>query len=91
MGLRVTGNGGGDWNVLVSGDEIVGAEIGLHPQCEASVEFDVDTLLSLSQGQLTPEEALEMCRLQTSSRFPRSRFLDVFRRLLDSCPSEAGV
>ncbi|MSR56270.1 MAG: NAD-dependent epimerase/dehydratase family protein [Planctomycetaceae bacterium] len=58
LGLRVTGHGGGDWSLSLSGDEIVAADLGLHPQRVATLQCDVDLLADLASGRTTIDEAL---------------------------------
>src|SRR5262249_362796 len=58
LGLRVTGHGGGDWNLWLTGEGILGADLGLHPQCTATLECDVDVLADLASGRATFAELL---------------------------------
>jgi thioester reductase-like protein len=58
LGVRVTGQGGGDWSLLLSPEALTAAELGLHPQARAWVECEIDTIAALIAGQLTPQQAI---------------------------------
>lgn len=58
LGLRITGHGGGDWNIWLTADELLGADLGLHHQCGATLECDVDLLADLAGGRATIEEVV---------------------------------
>ena len=57
LGLDVCGHGGGQWQVIVRGEEIVGIETGLHEDRLATCRLNVETLASLAQGQRNWDEA----------------------------------
>lgn len=58
LGLRVTGHGGGDWSLIVKGNELTSADVGIHPKCTAVVECDVDAFGALTRGDAAVETAL---------------------------------
>jgi hypothetical protein len=58
LGLRVRGHGGGDWTVVVNGDEISSADVGLHPACAAVAECQVETFGTLVGEPAAIEAAL---------------------------------
>jgi nucleoside-diphosphate-sugar epimerase len=57
LGLRVTGHGGGDWNIWLTADGIGGVDLGLNPRCEATIECDVELLSDLRAGRATVDES----------------------------------
>lgn len=81
LGLRVTGHGGGDWTLALAGDEIVAADLGVHPSCRAVVECDVALFAALIGGHSAVEPALARGELRVTGD-PASRpfVLSVFRQ-----------
>jgi len=59
LGLDVCGHGGGQWQVIVRGDEIVGVETGLHEDRLATCRLNVETLASLAQGDRNWKDAFD--------------------------------
>ena len=58
LGLVVLGHGGGQWQLIVRGNRIVGLESGNHDERAATCRLDVDTFAALAKGQTTWETAL---------------------------------
>ncbi len=58
LGLDVRGHGGGQWQLIVRGDQIVGLEIGNHDDRQATCSLDVTTFAALAQGKTTWNDAL---------------------------------
>ena len=58
LGLDVYGHGGGQWQVIVRGRQIVGLEIGNHDDRQATCRLDVETFAALAQGTITWYDAL---------------------------------
>ncbi|MFO0919011.1 MAG: SDR family oxidoreductase [Planctomycetaceae bacterium] len=58
LGLDVRGPGGGQWQLVVRGPAILGAELGIHESASAVCRLNVDTFAALLQGQLSWSEAL---------------------------------
>ncbi|MFO1045559.1 MAG: SDR family oxidoreductase [Planctomycetaceae bacterium] len=59
LGLEVCGHGGGQWQLIVRGNRIVGLEIGNHEERKATCKLDVDTFAALAKGQTTWRDALQ--------------------------------
>jgi thioester reductase-like protein len=57
LGLEVTGHGGGQWQLIVRGDEIISAEVGLHPDRQATCRVEIGNYADLVQGRSTWREA----------------------------------
>ena len=58
LGLDVRGPGGGQWQLIVRGMALLGAEAGIHGDANAVCRLDVDTFAALIQGQLSLKQAL---------------------------------
>lgn len=58
LGLEVRGHGGGQWQLIVRGEQIVGLEIGNHNDRQATCHLDVDTFAALAQRTTTWDNAL---------------------------------
>jgi hypothetical protein len=56
LGLRVTGHGGGEWQVMLKEGAVVGASVGLHPRSLATCRLDVRSFAALAHGEATAEE-----------------------------------
>ncbi len=63
LGLEVTGQGGGDWHLLLENGKLVGAQIGRDQNCTAVYHLDSGTFASLANGQDNAGTALEEGRL----------------------------
>jgi nucleoside-diphosphate-sugar epimerase len=57
LGLEVRGHGGGQWQLIVRGEQIVGLEIGNHDDRKATCRLDVDTFAALAHGKTTWDDA----------------------------------
>lgn len=80
LGLEVRGHGGGQWQLIVRGERLVGLEIGNHDDRKATCRLDVDTFAALAQGKTTWDDALESgaAEILGNGRTPRqySRVLE---------------
>jgi|SRR5579872_6506533 len=87
LGLRVTGHGGGDWSLVLAGDEIIFADAGLHPQCAGIVECDVDVFASLAGNAAAVESALLKEELSfRGDPAVRPQIVAAFRHLAETGP-----
>lgn len=59
IGLEILGHGGGQWQLVVRGDELIGVETGVHADRLATCKLDIDTYAALAQGQTTWQAALQ--------------------------------
>lgn len=66
LGLEVRGHGGGQWQLIVRGDQVVGLENGNHDDRKATCHLDVDTFAALAKGQTTWHDALRTGAAQIS-------------------------
>jgi thioester reductase-like protein len=66
LGLDVRGHGGGQWQLIVRGEQIVGLETGIHNDRKATCHLDVDTFAAIAQGQTTWTEAFRSGAVQIS-------------------------
>ncbi|MEK6261675.1 MAG: SDR family oxidoreductase [Planctomycetota bacterium] len=80
LGLEVCGHGGGQWQVIVRGDEIVGVETGLHEDRLATCRLNVDTFASLAQGQTNWNDAFRSGAAQIRGN---GRTMDQYSKLLE--------
>lgn len=58
LGLDIVGQGGGQWQLVVRGDELAGVETGVHSDRLATCQLDVTTYAELAQGKTTWEKAI---------------------------------
>lgn len=80
LGLEVCGHGGGQWQVIVRGDEIVGVETGLHEDRLATCRLNIDTFASLAQGQMSWTDVFQSGAAVISGN---GRSLDQYSKLLE--------
>lgn len=80
LGLEVCGHGGGQWQVIVRGDEIVGIETGLHEDRLATCRLNIETFASLAQGQTNWDDAFRSGAAEIRGN---GRTLDQYSRLLE--------
>lgn len=66
LGLDVHGHGGGQWQLVVRGDQVVGVEMGIHEARRATCELSVETFADLAQGKTTAAQALRTGRARIS-------------------------
>lgn len=66
LGLEVLGHGGGQWQLIVRGEQIVGLEIGNHDDRKATCRLDVETFAALARGTTTWDDALRSGAAQIS-------------------------
>ena len=59
LGLEVTGHGGGQWQLIVRGDELISVETGLHPDRLATCRLNVGVYADLVQGRRSWLQAFE--------------------------------
>lgn len=57
LGLEIVGHGGGQWQLIVCGDELRSVETGLHPDRQATCRLDIGTYADLVQGRITWHQA----------------------------------
>jgi len=58
IGLRITGHGGGDWTLTLSGGRAIAAAVGMRQNEAAIIECDVDTLASIADRRCTPADQI---------------------------------
>lgn len=58
LGLNVRGHGGGQWQLVLRGDQIVGLEPGNHDDRKATCHLDVETFAAVARGTTTWDAAL---------------------------------
>ena len=58
LGLEIVGHGGGQWQLVVRGDDLIGVETGVHTDRLATCQLDIDTYAALANGQTTWQQAL---------------------------------
>lgn len=58
LGLEVVGHGGGQWQLLVRGGELIGVETGVHIDRMATCCLDVQTYAALVDGRTTWKQAI---------------------------------
>jgi thioester reductase-like protein len=83
VGLRVTGHGGGDWNLWVTPREILAVDSGLHSQCVSVLECDVELLVDLTQGRVAMDEALASRVQSSGASMPREIMERMLRGLIE--------
>jgi len=88
LGLEVCGHGGGQWQVIVRGDEIVGVETGLHEDRLATCRLNVDTFASLVQEQTNWNDAF---RSGVAEIRGNGRTMDQYSRLLEQMLSQTVI
>lgn len=73
LGLDVHGHGGGQWQIIVRDDQIIGVETGIHEDRLATCCLDVDTFAALAQGRTTWDEAINsgVAEIQGNGRTTR--------------------
>lgn len=57
LGLEIVGHGGGQWQLVVRGDELIGVETGVHADRLATCQLEIDTYAALVQGRMTWRQA----------------------------------
>lgn len=57
LGLEIFGHGGGQWQLVVRGDELVGVEVGIHADRAATCQLEIGTYADLVQGRTTWKQA----------------------------------
>ena len=88
LGLEVCGHGGGQWQVIVRGDEIVGVETGLHEDRLATCRLNVDTFASLAQGQTSWNDAFRSGAAEIRGN---GRTMDQYSKLLEQMLSQTVI
>ena len=58
LGLEIVGHGGGQWQLVVRGDDLIGVETGVHTDRLATCQLDIGTYAALANGQTTWQQAL---------------------------------
>lgn len=83
LGIDVRGHGGGQWQLITRGDQIVGLENGNHEDCQAICQMDVTTYSSLAQGRSTWEKELHSGAVKFFG-FERSRhqYLRILKQIV---------
>ena len=80
LGLDVCGHGGGQWQVIVRGEAIIGVETGVHVDRKATCRLNVETFASLANGRISWREALQSGTAQLRGN---GRTLDQYTDILD--------
>lgn len=88
VGLQVTGNGGGDWELHLEGDQPVAASIGWTSHNSPTIHLNSTTFDQLATGQLEPTEALRTGRIAVLGTTMAG---DTLTRLLQSLVSPGSV
>ena len=57
LGLEIVGHGGGQWQLVVRGDELIGVETGIHADRLATCHLDIQTYAELVHGRTTWQQA----------------------------------
>ena len=57
LGLEIVGHGGGQWQLVVRGDELIGVETGVHADRLATCQLDISTYAALANGKTTWQQA----------------------------------
>jgi len=57
LGLEILGHGGGQWQLVVRGHDLVGVETGIHADRLATCQLDIATYADLAQGRTTWKQA----------------------------------
>lgn len=90
LGLRVVGHGGGDWTLWLTADELLAADPGIHPQCLATLECDVDLLAELAGRRISIDGAVPQ-RVTVTGGTLRRQVLERVMHSLTASTSEAEV
>lgn len=80
LGLEVLGHGGGQWQLIVRGEQIIGLEIGNHEDRKATCRLNVDTFAALAQGKTTWADAFRSGAAEISGN---GRSLRQYARVLE--------
>ena len=88
LGLEVCGHGGGQWQVIVRGDEIVGVETGLHEDRLATCRLNVETFASLAQGQTSWDDAFQSGSAEIRGN---GRTLNQYSKLLEQMLAQTVI
>ena len=88
LGLEVCGHGGGQWQMIVRGDEIVGVETGLHEDRLATCRLNVETFASLAQGQTSWDDAFQSGAAEIRGN---GRTLDQYSKLLEQMLAQTVI
>lgn len=59
LGLEISGHGGGQWQLVVRGGELLTVETGLHADRQATCRVEIGTYADLVQGRVTWLQALK--------------------------------
>ena len=57
LGLDIVGHGGGQWQLVVRGEELISVETGLHADRLATCRVDIGTYADLVSGRTTWRQA----------------------------------
>jgi hypothetical protein len=57
LGLDIVGHGGGQWQLVVRGDDLISVETGLHIDRTATCRVDIGTYAELVSGRTTWQQA----------------------------------
>ena len=83
LGLDVRGHGGGQWQLIVRGEQIVGLEIGNHDDRQATFRLDVATFAALAHGAITWNDALRSGSAEISGNGrPTSRYSQILEQIV---------
>jgi nucleoside-diphosphate-sugar epimerase len=86
--FQVTGSGGGQWRLLVRGDDLVGAEWGISRNGIPGCHLNSDTLAALTGRRLTVEESIRTGRLVIEGpRDVQPRLVGILKKMVEALPS----
>jgi thioester reductase-like protein len=63
LGLQINGRGGGQWRLLVDGNRVIGADLGLGKNDAARFYLSAQTFSSLVEGRLTVRQSIDSGRV----------------------------
>ncbi|WP_373653468.1 SDR family oxidoreductase [Schlesneria sp. DSM 10557] len=58
LGLDIAGHGGGQWQLIARGHELISVELGIHADRAATCHLDINTFADLVQGRTTWRQGL---------------------------------
>jgi hypothetical protein len=83
VGLQVTGQGGGQWSLVVAGDAPVAAQVGLGADCSLTYHLNSRVFSALTEKQLTvPQAVYSGSVVIEGDRAVDRQALDILQRLV---------
>ena len=80
LGLDVVGHGGGQWQLVVRGEELISVETGMHADRSATCRVDIGTYADLVSGRTTWQQAFFTKAAELSGNV---KSIDVYATVLD--------